>query len=357
MRKLFFHMVAATLFVASPALAEAPPPDTAADAPPNPTSTFEQRVAGKLKEQKAHFWTLTTENDLFGSGNDENYTNGARLTYHKVGEDPYFLAEWLGDMLPTFKVNKSTTVYYALGQNLYTPENIAAPNPAPTDRPYAAFLYGSAGFSSINGDHIDDIELTLGVIGPAALGEETQTLVHKAWDIQEPEGWDFQLKNEPALMLSWQRRWPELVGEKVGPFYFRVMPHTGATVGNVYTYGAGGVTLQLTPNSNRWQSQPLRVRPSIPGSGFFEPANDLPGWSLFLGTEGRAVARDITLDGNTFKSSRSVRKRHFVADISGGLTATFGHIRTSYTLNWRSKEFHGQDGSSLFGAISVGWRF
>ena len=345
----FFAPLVLTLLASLPfsAIAE----NAGTDAPP----TYEENLPASVKNHEAHFWTLTMENDLFGNGRDENYTNGTRLTYHKKGEAPYFLTRWLADVLPPFEVNKSTTVYYAAGQNLYTPEDITAPNPDPNDRPYAAFLYGSAGFSTLKGNHVDDIELTLGIIGPAALGEEVQSAVHDVINSDDPEGWDFQLENEPGVMLSWQRRWPGAVGTEVGPFYFRVMPHAGATVGNVYTYGAGGLTLQLTPKQNRWQSQPLRVRPAIPGSGQFEPAT--PGWSLFVGTEGRAVVRDITLDGNTFTSSRSVDKKHFVADISGGVSLTYGNMRASYTLNWRSKEFNGQDDSSLFGAISVGWRF
>mgnify|MGYP005841661541 CR=1 FL=1 len=319
--------------------------------------TFEDRLPTDMKENPTGFFTFTLENDLFGSGNDRNYTNGTRLTYHKVGEEPPALAKWLGDVLPTFKVNKSTTVYYALGQNLYTPEDITTPAPDPTDRPYAAFLYGSAGFSSVNGNHIDDLEFTLGVVGPLAFGEEVQSTVHEIVAADDPRGWDAQLDNEPGLMLSWQRRWPEAVGTDIGPFYFRVNPHLGATVGNIYTYGAGGITLQLTPAYNKWQSQPLRVRPAIPGSGYFQPPEEVLGWSLFIGTEGRALARNIFLDGNTFEDSPSVNKKHFVADISGGLSLTYGRMRASYTLNWRSREFHGQDDGSLFGAISVGWRF
>ena len=347
-KKLSSALIFTALFI-QPALAS--PPHEPLPPP------FEERLPQEYKNQKARFWTFTLENDLFGSGNDQNYTNGTRLTYHKVGEEPPFLAKWLGDALPTFKVNKSTTVYYALGQNLYTPEDITRPNPDPADRPYAAFLYGSAGFSSINGNHIDDLEFTLGVVGPMALGEEVQSTVHSVVDSDDPKGWGFQLDNEPGLMLSWQRLWPEALGTDLGLFYFRVIPYLGATAGNIYTYGAGGVTLQLTPGYNKWQSQPLRVRPAIPGSGYFHPPEKALSWSLFVGTEGRAVGRNIFLDGNSFESSRSVNKKHFVADVSGGVSLTYGRMNASYTLNWRSKEFDGQDEGSLFGAISVGWRF
>lgn len=53
---------------------------------------------------------------------------------------------------------------------------------------------------------------------------------------------------------------------------------------------------------------PPRIQPSLPGSGFFVPPQDRFGWYLFAGVEGRAVARNIFLDGNTFRDSRSVDK-------------------------------------------------
>jgi hypothetical protein len=135
------------------------------------------------------------------------------------------------------------------------------------------------------------------------------------------------------------------------------MPHTGLTLGNIYTYGSGGLTLQLTPKQYKWQSSPLRVRPAIPGSGFFVVPDNRFAWSLFAGMEGRAIARNIFLDGNTFDDSISVHKKYFVADANAGLSVTYGRAQISYTLNWRSEEFEGQSDDSLFGAISLGYRF
>lgn len=319
--------------------------------------TFEDRISDEVFQKDYQFLTFTSENDFYGGGTDQQYTNGARVTYFDMGSKPPAFIEFLDDFIPTFEVDNETSVYYSLGQNLYTPDDITKRIPDADDRPYAGFLYGAAGFSNVTGNHIDDLELTLGIVGPWALGEETQESVHDLFGLTDPSGWDYQLENEPGVILSWQRRWPEAYFNDSTPLHFRASPHFGVSLGNVYTYASTGVTFQLTPRQFKWQSQPLRVRPALPGSGFFDVPENRFAWSLFAGFEGRAVGRNIFLDGNTFESSPSVDKKHLVADANAGVTLTYGKTQVSYTLNWRSKEFHTQDDSALFGVVSVGRRF
>lgn len=317
---------------------------------------FEDRVPEQLFTDKS-FWTFTLENDLFGSGSDQNYTNGFRISYFDAGIEAPGIVHALENFIPVFDINKNTSVYYSFGQNLYTPEDITLANPPLDDRPYAAFLYGSAGLSTISDDHIDELEATIGIVGPWAFGEEVQEFVHDNILGRDPNGWDTQLENELGLMVSWQRRWPEALRQDLGPVYFRLQPHAGVTLGNIYTYAASGFTLQLTPNEYKWQSQPPRVRPSIPGTGFFDVPDETFAWNLFGGAEFRAVGQNIFLDGNTFEDSHSVDKEHLVADLSAGVALTYGRTQIAYTLNWRSKEFKTQDDPSLFGSISIGYRF
>lgn len=325
--------------------------------PAHAEETFEQRIPRDLLERGDRFLTLTSENDLYGSGRDENYTNGLRATYMKVGQRPGAIGRLIDKYVPTFEINETTSTFYSIGQNLYTPDDITLRVPEPDDRPYAGFLYGSAGFSSVTNNHIDTVEATLGIVGPWALGEPTQETVHDLIDTDDPSGWDTQLENEPGLILSWERRWPEAWTAENRDYLLRLAPHIGASAGNVYTYAATGATVQFVPTKTRWQATPLRVRPAIPGSGVFAVPDDTVAWSLFGGVEGRAVARNIFLDGNTFEDSPNVSKKPFVIDANIGASIGFDRFRVSYTLNWRSKEFDGQDNSSLFGAISLGTRF
>lgn len=332
--------IAALLLAAAPARAE---------------RTFEQ--AARQERPKQQFVTLTTENDLYGAGTDRNYTNGLRLGWLDTSKKPPKFTKFFREHLPFFSVNETTAVYYSLGHNLYTPRDISTPVPNPKDHPYAAFLYGSVGMTTAVENHLDSMELTLGVVGPAALGEDIQKFVHRIVNSPQPHGWDYQLKNEPGLMVSTQRLWPEAASKEFGPLHFRTSPYIGGTLGNVYTYANAGMIFQLVPRAYKWQGLPLRVRPAMPGSGYFSAPDDSFSWSLFAGIEGRAVARNIFLDGNTFADSPSVDKKYFVGDANIGVATAYSHTQISYTLNWRSEEFRDQDKSDLFGAISLSYRF
>jgi lipid A 3-O-deacylase len=319
--------------------------------------TLKERVVRDLPKTDMDFLTFTLENDSIGGGSDRNYTSGVRLTYFDYSADIPKLAHFLDKYVPTFGVNETTSVYYSFGQNLYTPENITARTPDPQDRPYAAFLYASAGLTTLSENHIDDVEVTIGIVGPWALGEETQKNVHEIVESDDPKGWDHQLDNEPGVILSWQRLWPSALTGDIGSLYFRAAPHTGITLGNIYTYGAAGLSLQIAPKKYRLQSAPTRVRPAIPGNGFFAVPDNKFAWSVFAGVEERAMARNIFLDGNSFTDSPSVDKRIMVTDANAGISFIYGRARISYTLNWRSREFEGQSEPSLFGALSLGYRF
>lgn len=316
------------------------------------------KIAKKEKKENKTIFTLAVENDLFGiPARDNNYTNGVRFSWFKPNATAPSLFEKVDNYLPTFDVNDTTAIHYSIGQNLYTPDDISIKNPEDDERPYAGFLYGSAGLITAYENHVDEIELTLGIVGPWALGEETQKVVHKLIDTTKPEGWDnHQLKNEPALMLSAQRRWPQFYSTNLpGPLVFSISPYAGATLGNVYTNANTGIDFRLRPKSSEWDDTPLRVRPAMPGSGFF--TGQKFDWYLFAGIDGRAVGQNIFLDGNTFRDSPSVDKKYFVGDANVGIAVTMGDIRVSYTLVYRTKEFDTQEKPTSFGAFSVGYRF
>ena len=78
--------------------------------------------------------------------------------------------------VPGLSVGDATAVYYALGQSMFTPEDKTRANPDPKDRPYAGFLYGTMGLATVKGDHVDNLGLTLGVVGPLSFAEQTQKL-------------------------------------------------------------------------------------------------------------------------------------------------------------------------------------
>ena len=155
--------------------------------------------------------------------------------------------------------------------------------------------------------------------------------------------------------MTYQRSWRSFVSQSVSGFDFNVTPHAGGAFGNVFTYANAGLMLRFGERLPLDYGPP-RIQPSLPGSGFFIPQDGF-GWYLFAGVEGRAVARNIFLDGNTFRDSRSVDKEPLVGDLQFGIAITLRNVRLSYTHVLRTQEFTSQAEDDNFGAFSLSARF
>lgn len=299
-------------------------------------------------------FSASLENDIF-SGTDKHYTNGVRFAFLSAENN---VPDWIKsavNYLPVVSNDAHRRWHFSMGQSMFTPKDITNPSFQPNDRPYAGWLYGSVGVISDTGKRLDNVQLTLGMVGPASGAEHTQRFVHKVIDSPKPEGWDHQLRNEVGVNLVMERKWRGIY--ELSPFGWAVdvTPSLGASIGNVYTHASTGAVFRFGYDLPSDYGPPL-IRPSLPGSDFFIPQKDF-GWYLFAGVEGRAVARNIFLDGNTFKDSHSVDKFPLVGGIQGGIAFTIYDTRIAYTHMIRTKEFHGQDKNDEFGAITVSFRF
>ncbi len=300
-------------------------------------------------------FNLVLDNDLFGGDSDRHYTHGMQLSWlSPEGEVPNWVVS-AARRVPFFAGEGRMRVSYVIGQNLYTPADITLREPDKGDRPYAGWLHVGIGLVSDTGQRLDSVELLAGVVGPWAQGERTQVFVHDIVDARDPNGWDSQLRNEPGIVFNYDRKWRRLVEFDVDGFGVDITPHIGGSLGNVHTHVAGGGTLRFGRDLPADYGPP-RIRPALPGSGFFIPSRRF-GWYLFLGVEGRAVLRNIFLDGNTFRDGPSVEKNPFVADFQAGLAVTYRRVRLAYTHVLRTREFEGQREPDRFGAISLSLRF
>lgn len=313
--------------------------------------------------------SLYTENDKYFAGSDQYYTNGFKLSFlsapiasftaEPVPAPIRAAARALGDLLPPGRDYK---LGLSLGQNIYTPTNIHTPVYQPDDRPYAAWLYvGScfqvytpprilaAGTRSIG--RLDTFEITLGMVGPAAIGRQIQNGVHDLLGIAHAEGWDNQIHNEPGLNLVYERKYRFATQDARTGWGADFIPHTGLSLGNIFTYANAGLEVRAG----------YRL-PADFGTDLIRPSGDSspglrPRFAAFLfgAVDGRAVARDITLDGNTFRDSHSIPKEPLVADALAGLAIGTHHWQFTYAQALRTKEFKGQPKHSVFGSISVSY--
>ena len=310
---------------------------------------------------QAGILSVQIENDLWGNGTDRHYTHGTRISYLSNEETPAWLRQAVA-YVPVFNRRGHLRTSYAVGQSIFTPEDITRKDLIEDERPYAGWLYGAIGLisdhrvrdGSLQSKRLDSFELIVGVVGPAALAEETQGMVHTIIESPQPEGWRHQLHNEPGIMLVYDRQWQAQYLSEAWGLGVDLTPHVGGTLGNVLTSLSCGTTLRFGRDLPSDYGPPS-IRPSLPGSGFFRPTQDF-GWYLFAGLEGRYVAHSIFLDGNTFRSSHSVDREPWVGDVQVGLVLTWGEVRLSFTNIFRSDEFAEQKTSTEFGSISLSLR-
>ena len=193
----------------------------------------------------------------------------------------------------------------------------------------------------------------MGIVGRHSFAEDVQKTWHRWFDFQRPNGWDNQLKDEPGIMLSFERKWRRWWPFQALNLDGDVTPHVGANLGNVLTQGAVGLTVRVGSElSRQFDYGPPRIRPSLPGSDYFV-TDGVFAWYIFFGVEGRGVLHNIFLDGNTFRDSHSVDKKPLVGDVQGGIAFILGNVRLAYTHVFRTKEFDSQDDTDQFGAFSI----
>jgi hypothetical protein len=296
---------------------------------------------------------IVVENDLV-SGKDENYTNGIRFAWISSEEGVPGLARSIAEALP-FTNDGKKRISIAIGQNMYTSQNKTSTEVVPGDHPYAGWLYGSVGMVSDTGTRLDNVMLTVGVVGPLSHAKQSQFFVHDVMGYDKPKGWNNQLHNEPGAILTYERKWRNLY--ELSPFGLGMdaTPLIGVNLGNVSTDASVGATFRMGFDLPADYGPP-RIRPSLPGSDFFLPTKKLSGY-LFTTIGGRVVGRDIFLDGNTFGNSPSVDKEILVGSLQAGAAITYKDMRLSYTQVYMTKEYKTQKNNSVFGVVTASWRF
>jgi len=309
-------------------------------------------------------FNLYFENDLF-AGTDRHYTNGTKISWispdlsrYRDSEDlPEWALPWIRRLPFINEPGLQRNIALCIGQSMYTPEKTHRRDLVPDDRPYAGWAYGGIAFHSKNNRRLDTIEIQAGIIGPLSFAEETQTQVHRLRGIPVPRGWEHQLHNEPGLLIIYERKHRIFQREWNG-WGLDAITHLGAGLGNVATYANTGIEVRagwnlpadfgaalIRPAGDT--NAPVRALDSrLSGNGRFSV-------HLFGAISGRAVLRDVFLDGNTFTSSHSVNKEPVVADVSAGICMEYGRYKLSYAQVVRSREFERQREHHSFGSITL----
>ncbi len=301
--------------------------------------------------------SLQIENDVF-AGLDEQYTNGTYLNLAAPVNDLPRWARWARRQLGGLIDAPRWQVSYGLGQSMFTPDDITDPDPPLDARPYAGFLFGSLALSADTGDRLDTVALDVGVTGPPSLAEAAQKFIHNDLGIGDPpKGWDTQLDTELAFRVFYEqkRRYAAELGDAWGGLEADLIPQVAVALGAVDTSLAGALTVRIGEGLDMDYGPP-RVQRSV--APMLRPNEDGGRrWNLFAGVGARLVGRDLFLDGNTFRDSRSVDSEPLVADVNVGFSVDLGRAVLSYTHVLRSPDFAERDDWSQFGSLSLRTHF
>ena len=340
------HLVIAALLGAVPAFAQ-PVRLSAGDRAPPPD------WRGTL--------SFAIENDSFSASNsDRNYTSGVQASWRSPNANLPRPLAWLDNRLDRWLGPGDVRWGFSLGQTIFTPRDTLRRDPDPTDRPYAANLFAAVSISRASERTLTVLELQGGIVGPSALGRQIQNGVHRGLGVDRSNGWRAQLRDEPVFNLVGERKWRVGLGSLAG-IEFEALPSVTLSLGNGNIYGALGGIVRMGRGLQA-DYGPARIRPALSGSNYFQPEANRTGseWGyyIFAGLEGRGVARDIALDGNSFRDSRRVDSRPFVGDAQIGAAVFWRSYRLAYTHVLRSEEFYGQRGGvQQFGSLNLAVRF
>lgn len=315
-----------------------------------------QTPALALPPEDPHgLFTLQIENDATSTRrgtSDEYYTSGLRLGY-TTGTNgvPDFLARFgrtvWGDGIQRVSVD--------LSQSIYTPRNTQLNPPNPRDRPYAGWLHAGVQLLTDKDNSRSVLGLGVGVVGSAALGREVQNGFHDIIGDPDTKGWGSQLPNEPTLQLVVGRTY-RLPIARVAGLETDALPGVTVNVGNALDYVQGGVMLRLGQGLDSDYGV-ARIQPGFSGGDAYTPTRPF-AWYVFAGASGRAVARNLFLDGSSFQSSPSIGHRGLVGEMELGAAFMLAGVRVTYTQIFQTPEF-GRQRAGLFnyGSLSASVRF
>ena len=318
-------------------------------------ATFAAQAQTAAPADPDSIWTIQAENDAVSTlrgTSDRYYTSGLRIGWTS-GADAVDAVAALGHGIWG---DGTTRVSLEITQSLFTPNDTQLDPPNPLDRPYAGVLLATGGLIHDTSWTRDLVSLSLGIVGPGALGEEVQNGFHNIIGDTPNRGWHYQVPDQPAINLLVQRTW-RLPVANLGGIEMDALPSLTGALGDVRDYVQGGAVFRIGQGLGS-DFGTARIAPGLNGSDAFTQTTPFV-WYAFAGADGQAVGYDVTLDGSTFRNNTpSVHRIWDVGEFEGGLAIIFHGVRLTYTQTWQTQEFRGaRSGLFNFGSLAASVKF
>ena len=295
------------------------------------TSTF-RNISSKS------YFRFHYDNDFF-TKTDYYYSQGITLEY----VHPFLKKNPVSELL--FKLKDSDPAY-GINFNLFglTPTSIKSNAILYGDRPFEGSM--SLKFFSISTNITHQLRLSsaisLGVIGPAALGKEIQTNIHRWTGNKIPKGWQHQIKND--IILNYQLNFEKkLLKANDG---FLLNGTTEARLGTLHNRLSGGFNFMTGHFNDRYQTVNKKKKTE---------------YYLYGQSRINFIGYDATMQGGLFNrrspytiAAKDVTRITFQAD--AGIVVNFRKLYFSYTQSFLSKEFR-TGRYHRWGGVSLGFSF
>ena len=319
------------------------------------------------------------ENDVF-AGDDDNYTNGARLSFlsGSCGENEgrggfsNSLARSLGALTGGTGASPQWSKFFGmertpalrqqwavtLTQLMFTPEGNTSSRPIIGQHPYAGYFALGIGTLVKNEDRANSFELQLGATGKASLAEKFQNIIHKMWGMPTWQGWDNQIPSEFAFCFYFKRyyRLDCLESKSGSGFETDGFAYWHADLGSVYVRAGTGMSVRYGYNLSDTSPDFAINGANYVSSPFAKKRDYSSNWSFygFSGAGIRAVAHDLFLDGPVFHGFPNyVSKYPFVVDVSTGAVLRYKRAELLVGYFFRSQEYHHQEALHVMGMIEL----
>lgn len=174
--------------------------------------------------------TITTENDNYNfTKADRYYSNGFFIKY-----------QWLADQPRKAVVKLHRAEAGQMIFNPYLNRRSLSQVLEQQDRPFAGWLYGSYGTTSVyRNNRVLQWDAIAGVIGPASKAEQVQVNYHKIIGLYKIYGWENQVQNEFGLNAALRYYHPLAVTQA-----FTLHASGKAMLGNTFTNASVGLLLK-----------------------------------------------------------------------------------------------------------------
>ncbi|HEY0668484.1 MAG TPA: lipid A deacylase LpxR family protein [Sphingobacteriaceae bacterium] len=285
-----------------------------------------------------------TENDAYlGTKQDKYYTNGLTVTFRHATDQSKLKK----------KLNKKIWEL-EFGHKMYTPYTAHITSISKVDRPFAAYLYFGGGLNWLYHSE-NSLKLTIqgGTIGPAALGEEVQVMLHDFIGFYPIAGWEYQLNNAPGIntTLSYNHF---LHRNKLNNTDFTLTSYINA--GNTFA-GAGVGVLFRTGNLNQFYNS-VSTNSVITNNSSSAPLHDRELF-FFVKPSLNLVAYDATIQGGMFAEDKGpvtydVKPVVFSQEL--GVNYAKNRWTVNFALTFKSKELKSSAKPDQYGSIGIYYR-